>query len=71
MFKKVTHFLKKKDTHFVHAISKQFLLRTNWEILHLTDIFTQTAVVMVVTNNRYGLNVSSGSQASVSYLNFY
>ena len=32
------------------AISKQFLSRSNWKILHLTEFFTQPAVVMVVTN---------------------
>ena len=39
-------------THFF-AISKQFLSRIHWKILHLTDLFTQPAVVMVVTNMKY------------------
>ena len=41
-----------QGTHFVRTISKQFLSRTNWKILHLTDLFTQPAVVMVVTSIR-------------------
>ena len=32
-----------KTTHFVHAITKQFLLRTNWKILHLTEFFYTTS----------------------------
>ena len=44
----------------MRAISKQFLLRTNWKILHLTEFFTQPAVVMVVTNIRYAHNSGFG-----------
>ena len=42
------------------GISK-FLSRIHWKILHLTDIFTQPAVVMVVTNMKYEHNDSSGT----------
>ena len=47
-----------KTTHFVLAISKQFLSRSNWKILHLTEFFTQPAVVMVVTNSGYAGGVA-------------
>ena len=43
-----------KTAHFVRAILKQFVLCTNWKTLHLTEFFTEPAVVMVVTNIRYG-----------------
>ena len=39
-------------TLLLPAISKQFLSRTNWKILHLTDFFTHPAVVMVLTTIR-------------------
>ena len=32
-----------KTTHFMHAITKQVLLRTNWKILHLTEFVYTTS----------------------------
>ena len=58
-----------KTTHFV-SFHKQFVSRIHWKILHLTEFFTQPAVVMVVTNIRYGSAscIGAGSTFSPSTL---
>ena len=44
------HTLEFVQNYTICAILNQFLSRIHWKILHLTEFFTQPAVVMVVTN---------------------